>query len=84
MIPGLPDADSASVLALLKQQPGLEQVLLYEPSFQKENPLLLAARLDGWIRGIQQPAVPFEGFAQVLAAAHRLSWVTLVPYWLKL
>ena len=29
MIPGLPDADSAAVLALLRQQPGLEQVLLY-------------------------------------------------------
>ena len=29
MIPGLPDADSAAVLDLLKQQPGLEQVLLY-------------------------------------------------------
>ena len=29
MIPGLPDADSAAVLALLKQQSGLEQVLLY-------------------------------------------------------
>ena len=29
MIPGLPDADSAAVLAVLMQQPGLEQVLLY-------------------------------------------------------
>ena len=29
MIPGLPDADSAAVLALLRQQSGLEQVLLY-------------------------------------------------------
>ena len=32
MIPGLPDADSAAVLAVLavlRQQPGLEQVLLY-------------------------------------------------------
>ena len=29
MIPGLPAADSAAVLALLKQQQGLEQVLLY-------------------------------------------------------
>ena len=29
MIPGLPDSDSAAVLALLKQQPGLEQVVLY-------------------------------------------------------
>ena len=29
MIPGLPDADSAAVLTLLKQQRGLEQVLLY-------------------------------------------------------
>ena len=29
MIPGLPEADSAAVLAVLKQQPGLEQVLLY-------------------------------------------------------
>ena len=29
MIPGLPDADSAAVLAVLKQQPGLEEVLLY-------------------------------------------------------
>ena len=29
MIPGLPDADSAAVLAVLKQQPRLEQVLLY-------------------------------------------------------
>ena len=54
------------------------------PSFQQENPLLLAARLDGWIRGIEQPAVLFEGSAQVLAAAHRLSRVTLVPYWFKL
>ena len=29
MIPGLPDADSAAVLTLLKQQQGIEQVLLY-------------------------------------------------------
>ena len=29
MIPGLPAADSAAVLALLKQQQGLEQVVLY-------------------------------------------------------
>ena len=29
MIPGLPTADSAAVLALLKQQQGLEQVVLY-------------------------------------------------------
>ena len=29
MIPGLPDADSAAVLALLTQQSGLEQMLLY-------------------------------------------------------
>ena len=54
------------------------------PIFQQENPLLLAAHLDGWIRGIEQPAVPFEGSAQLLAAAHRLSRVTLVPYWRKL
>ena len=29
MIPGLPAADSAAVLSLLKQQQGIEQVLLY-------------------------------------------------------
>ena len=29
MIPGLPAADSAAVLTLLKQQQGIEQVLLY-------------------------------------------------------
>ena len=29
MIPGLPPADSAAVLKLLKQQQGVEQVLLY-------------------------------------------------------
>ena len=29
MIPGLPAADSAAVLTLLKQQQGVEQVLLY-------------------------------------------------------
>ena len=29
MIPGLPPADSAAVLKLLKQQKGVEQVLLY-------------------------------------------------------
>ena len=29
MIPGLPAADSAAVLALLKQHQGLEQVVLY-------------------------------------------------------
>ena len=29
MIPGLPDADSAAVLDVLKQQPALEQALLY-------------------------------------------------------
>ena len=29
MIPGLPAADSAAVLALLKQQQGIDQVLLY-------------------------------------------------------
>ena len=28
MTAGLPDSDSAAVLALLKEQPGLEQVLL--------------------------------------------------------
>ena len=29
MIPGLPAADSAAVLALLKEQQGIDQVLLY-------------------------------------------------------
>ena len=29
MIPGLPPADSAAVLKLLKQHQGVEQVLLY-------------------------------------------------------
>ena len=84
MIPGLPDADSAAVLALLKQQPGLEQVLLCDPQLSKGESAAVGCASGRLIRGIQQPAVPFEGFAQVLAAAHRLSWVTLVPYWLKL
>ena len=51
MIPGLPDADSAAVLALLKQQPGLEQVLLCDPQLSKGESAAVgcaSGRLDPW------------------------------------
>ena len=53
MIPGLPAANSEAVLALLKEQQGIDQVLLYgsramgrHHSGSDVDLLLLGARLD--------------------------------------
>lgn len=57
MIPGLPDVDSTAVLALLRQQQGIDQVLLYgsramgrHHSGSDVDLLLLGAHRAGWGR----------------------------------